>query len=146
MRTACNICGDRDVTCICVDLRASTPVASAAGSSKLVLRKSADILITDADRNLALGSGELLPCPFCGTKAASAGEQLPNGRFRWRVTCQGPHDPGISTLWNNCAASTWGVGETQDEARSMAVTRWNRRHNAQRSEALPPPLAALPPP
>jgi hypothetical protein len=57
----------------------------------------------------------------------SSGELLPNGKFRWQVLCPGPNDPGVSCLWNNCAASTWGVGATKEEARKMAVERWNRR-------------------
>lgn len=105
------------------------PADSLRPSGSALERCAGEILVCDEDRNIALGSGELLPCPFCGAKAFSTGEELPNNKFRWIVMCEGPRDPGISVLWNNCAASVWGIGITQREARTMAVKRWNRRPN-----------------
>lgn len=84
---------------------------------------AADIILTDADTNLCLGSGELKPCPFCGYHAMSSGEKTPNGRaIRWSIMCM-----GSVGLVPNCMASVTGTDQDQAKARAMAVERWNRR-------------------
>lgn len=84
---------------------------------------ASDMIITDADVNLCLGSGELLPCPFCGAWAMSAGELTPNGRATcWKVTCT-----GSKGLVPDCCASVWATHPDQSTARRVAVERWNRR-------------------
>lgn len=84
---------------------------------------ASEMIITDADVNLCLGSGELLPCPFCGAWAMSAGELTPNGRATcWKVSCT-----GSKGLVPDCCASVWATHPDQSTARRIAVERWNRR-------------------
>lgn len=89
----------------------------------LATRSASEMIITDADVNLCLGSGELLPCPFCGAWAMSAGELTPNGRATcWKVSCT-----GSKGLVPDCCASVWATHRDQSTARRTAVERWNRR-------------------
>ena len=84
---------------------------------------SPDIILTDADINLCLGSGELKPCPFCGSRALSSGERTPNGRaIRWKIFCN-----SSDGLVPNCMASVTATYPEQENARRVAVERWNRR-------------------
>ena len=82
-----------------------------------------DLITTKADIDLCLGSGELLPCPFCGHWAMSAGEKTPNGRaVCWKISCT--HTRGAIP---DCCASVWATDADPDKARRDAVARWNRR-------------------
>jgi hypothetical protein len=86
-----------------------------------------DLITTKADIDLCLGSGELLPCPFCGHWAMSAGEKTKSGRgVLWTISCT-----NTTHLFPDCCASVWAVDEDQAKARSKAVARWNRRPNPQ---------------
>ena len=79
-------------------------------------------IITQADIDQCLGSGELLRCPFCGERAMSTGRRTENGRaICWKVQCEGR---GIIP---DCTASVWATHPNQDIAREKAVARWNRR-------------------
>lgn len=81
------------------------------------------LILTQADYNLCLGSGELRPCPFCGHFAISSGERTTNGRaIRWTIRCTGSEG-----LIPNCFASVLAVDPDQATARRVAVERWNRR-------------------
>lgn len=85
------------------------------------------MILTQEDINLCLGSGELLPCPFCGDPSPmSSGERTENGKaIRWKIQCtRGAPD---CILWPDCTASVIGVDPDQDKARADAVRRWNRR-------------------
>lgn len=82
-----------------------------------------DIILTQEDINLCLGSQELKPCPFCGHYAMSTGEKTANGRaIRWKISCLGSEG-----LVPNCMASVTATYPEQDKARRVAVERWNRR-------------------
>jgi len=86
---------------------------------------SVDIITTKADIDLCLGSGELLPCPFCGHWAMSAGEKTKSGRgVLWTISCT-----HTTHLMPDCCASVWAVDDDQAKAREKAVARWNRRPN-----------------
>lgn len=75
-------------------------------------------VITEADRAHALGSQELKPCPFCGAWAISAGTVNPSTKLTvYRVLC--------TSL--NCQAQTFSCSADPAEARTSAVSRWNRR-------------------
>jgi hypothetical protein len=85
-----------------------------------------DLITTKADIDLCLGSGELLPCPFCGHWAMSAGEKTPNGKaVCWKISCS--HSRGLIP---DCCASVWATDADPAKARRDAVARWNRRPNA----------------
>lgn len=87
---------------------------SVAGGSALI--------ITQADIDLCLGSGELLRCPFCGERAMSTGRRTDNQRaICWTVRCEG------KGAIPDCTASVWATHPDQDTAREKAVARWNRR-------------------
>jgi len=97
-----------------------------------------DIILTEDDMNLCLGSNELLRCPFCGSHAMSHGEKTPNGMATcWKITCLSL-DHGIP----NCTASVWETNRDQDKARSGAVRKWNRRPNDQDEGSAPSANAA----
>lgn len=86
---------------------------------------ASDIIITQPDVNLCLGSGELLPCPFCGHWAMSHGEKTKNGKANcWKITCT-----RLTRSWPSCTASVWETDPDQDKARAGAVAKWNRRPN-----------------
>lgn len=97
------------------------------------LTKKEDIILTPADLNLCLGSGELKLCPFCGSRPMSSGEAI-EGRagkaIRWKVQCTGS-DP-TCVLIPNCFASVLAVDPDQEKARRTAVERWNRRSTTTR--------------
>ena len=82
-------------------------------------------ILTESDLAVHLGSGELLPCPFCGFKyPLSGGEKTANGRaFRWQVQC------GRIETVPTCCASVWDTDTDQATARANAVRKWNRRPN-----------------
>jgi hypothetical protein len=85
-----------------------------------------DLITTKADIDLCHGSGELLPCPFCGHWAMSAGEKTKSGRgVLWTISCTHAMHP----MYPDCCASVWAVDEDQAKARAEAVARWNRRPN-----------------
>lgn len=92
------------------------------------LRSPADIIVTDDDIALELGSGELKACPFCGCRPISTGEEI-TGRagkaVRWKIQCT-KTAPG-SSLIPDCFASVLAVDPDQTKARTTAVERWNRR-------------------
>ena len=82
-----------------------------------------DQITTKADIDLCLGSGELLPCPFCGHWAMSAGEKKPNGKgVCWKISCTRSR-----RLVPDCCASVWATDTDPAKARRDAVARWNRR-------------------
>ena len=84
-----------------------------------------DLIITQADIDLCLGSGELLRCPFCGERAMSTGRRTENQRaICWTVRCEG------KGAIPDCTASVWATHPVQDAAREKAVARWNRRVSA----------------
>lgn len=91
---------------------------------KMDLTPPSEIIITKADQNICLGSGELQLCPFCGGMPMSSGKKTPNGKaFSWTILCT-----RMKGSWPECAASVWGTDTDPDKARAMAVARWNRRH------------------
>lgn len=85
---------------------------------------ASDIIITNDDINVCRGSGELLPCPFCGHKwPMSFGEKTANGKaICWKVQCT--HSSGLVP---DCCASVWDTQKDQHMARENAVAKWNRR-------------------
>ncbi len=90
------------------------------------LRTPDDIILTQEDLNLCLGSGELKPCPFCGDHAMSSGEVTANKRaIRWVIQCMGSEG-----LTPNCFGSVSATYPDQAKARRVAVERWNRRVGA----------------
>ena len=90
-----------------------------------------DIITTKADIDLCLGSGELLPCPFCGHWAMSAGQKTPNGKaVCWKISCT--HTRGLIP---DCCASVWATDADPAKARRDAVERWNRRPNTSGGKA-----------
>jgi hypothetical protein len=98
-----------------------TELAAPSGSALPV----DDIILTEPDINLCLGSQELLRCPFCGSDAMSHGEKTPNGTaICWKITCLSL-ERGIP----NCTASVWETNRDQAKARAGAVRKWNRRPN-----------------
>jgi len=109
-------------------------------SSGSALLPVVDLITTKADIDLCLGSGELLPCPFCGHWAMSAGEKTKSGRgVLWTISCT-----HTTHLYPDCCASVWAVDEDQTKARAKAVARWNRRpNNAVRGAAEPRTLDGL---
>lgn len=93
------------------------------------------IILTRADYDLCLGSGELKPCPFCGDRhPMSFGEKTPNGKaVCWKVQCT-----RMVRSAPDCCASVWHTDRDQATARVEAVKKWNRRPptpNAPRSAA-----------
>ncbi len=82
------------------------------------------IILGRADLDLCLGSGELLPCPYCGDKhPMSHGEKTPNGKaICWRIQCT-----RLDRSVPDCTASVWCTDKDQSAARAGAVARWNRR-------------------
>lgn len=108
----------------------STPTTPEAlppksGSAPLRFRQPDDMILTEKDIKLCLGSGELLRCPFCGESAMSIGENI-EGRagkaVRWTIQCT-----GMKGLMPSCFASVLAVDPDQETARLTAVSRWNRR-------------------
>ena len=94
-------------------------------SSGSALLPVVDLITTKADIDLCLGSGELLPCPFCGHWAMSAGEKTPNGKaVCWKISCTRSR-----RLVPDCCASVWATDVDPAKARRDAVARWNRRPN-----------------
>ena len=82
-----------------------------------------EIIITQPDVNICLGSGELLNCPFCGSWAMSHGEKTPDGRATcWKITCT-----SLEKGCPNCTASVWETNTDPKKARAGAVSKWNRR-------------------
>ncbi|WP_414691495.1 Lar family restriction alleviation protein [Noviherbaspirillum sp.] len=63
---------------------------------------------------VSVSTTELLPCPFCGSRATLS--SLPMSPSWWRVRCDSYH----------CGGSTWAMGEAEE-----AVNAWNRRANEQ---------------
>jgi len=85
--------------------------------------KPDELIITQDDVNLCLGSTELLRCPFCGDRAMSAGRKTPNGKATcWTIQCL-----GMDNSLPNCTASVWATNKDAAVARQQAVERWNRR-------------------
>jgi len=77
-----------------------------------------DFVISDADRAVIMGSGELKPCPFCGQKPIVGGRVNPKTKLVvYEVMC----------ISNTCQAMTFCCERTASEARRQAVERWNRR-------------------
>lgn len=89
------------------------------------IKSKSDIIITNEDINICLGSNELLPCPFCGHKwPMSFGERTPNGKaICWKVQCTRT----TGSLVPDCCASVWDTQKDQNQARKNAVAKWNRR-------------------
>ena len=114
---------------------ATDPSLSApAPGSGFKLRSAEDFIISKDDQNLCLGSGELLPCPFCGSLPISLGERTPSERaVCYKVLCT-----GLAGLVPNCTASTWGTDPDEAKAREMAVSRWNRRAGHQNTKEADP--------
>ncbi len=81
-------------------------------------------ILTEADYAIHMGSGELLPCPFCGYRwPLSGGQHTPNGKaVCWTIQCG-----RIERSVPDCCASLWATDRDQSKARSDAVRRWNRR-------------------
>lgn len=96
-------------------------------SGRLECRRAEEMILTQADYNLCLGSAELLPCPFCGDKRPmSGGERTQNGKaIRWTIQCTRSHPE--TCLAPDCFASVIGVDPDQEKARAAVVKRWNRR-------------------
>lgn len=85
---------------------------------KMPLTPEADFTISDPDINVALGSGELNNCPFCGSWAIASGRvNRETGIVVYTVLCTG----------RDCAASVHANSRSEEEAREKAVARWNRR-------------------
>lgn len=93
-------------------------------SDPIKLRQPEDMILTQDDLNLCLGSKELLACPFCGSKKIiSHGSMTTNGKaVRWEIACI-----RMEGLRPVCAASVWGTDPDQATARKIAVEKWNRR-------------------
>lgn len=103
----------------------SEVVTSKGIGSSALLGSVSDLIITQADIDLCLGSGELLRCPFCGERAMSTGRRTDNQRaICWTVRCEG------KGAIPDCTASVWATHPVQDTAREKAVARWNRRVSA----------------
>jgi len=77
-----------------------------------------DHVILDADLvTAAYHTGELKPCPFCGSdRALTFGERKGIG-IQYRVSC----------IENDCMADVFSNAQTAEEARAGAVKKWNRR-------------------
>lgn len=116
------------------------PSSVSACSGRLECRSADEMILTQDDINLCLGSGELLPCPFCGHEhPISSGERTENGKaIRWKIQCVRSHSKII--LMPDCFASVIGVDPDQEKARQAAVKRWNRRpcQNAESSDLRKP--------
>ena len=90
--------------------------------------KGPELIIAQADIDVGMGSGELMPCPFCGGKATSVGEKTPNGfGVCYKIRCTRTQQ---SSLWPACTASVWWTDGSQEVARKEAVRLWNRRFPA----------------
>lgn len=78
-----------------------------------------NFVISEADRNVCLGLGELKPCPHCGMRAISAGRKNPDtGLTVYQVMCTGILE---------CCATTHYCDRDPAKARAKAVEFWNRR-------------------
>jgi len=89
---------------------------------QLRMRPASEMILTQADINLCLGSQELLPCPFCGSSPMSSGEVTPNGKaIHWKIQCTG------RDIMPSCGGGVWATDSDQDQARQEAIQRWNRR-------------------
>lgn len=109
------------------------PFVGASGSA---LPIGDPIILTRADYDLCLGSGELKPCPFCGDRhPMSFGEKTPNGKaVCWKVQCT-----RMERSAPDCCASVWHTDRDQATARLEAVKKWNRRPSPNAiGEATPP--------
>ena len=75
-------------------------------------------IIGEKDQNQALGSGELLPCPFCGSWAFSVGEKKPSGNHVYEVICSNTPE---------CGAGVHCCMRSLEKSRAGAVAKWNKR-------------------
>lgn len=101
------------------DKRATSCADCAYSETPTPLPNTPDIIVTQSDYALYLGSGELKKCPFCGAFAMSYGKKTPNGlAVCWTIRCE----QGLG-----CGASVWATDPDQAKARQAAVEQWNRR-------------------
>ncbi|MBL9174136.1 MAG: Lar family restriction alleviation protein [Verrucomicrobiales bacterium] len=85
---------------------------------KISFSEPGDFVITAKDRATALGSRELRPCPFCGRLPIIGGRvNSQTGYTVYEVLCTA----------SDCQAKVFFCASDPNDARALAVYRWNRR-------------------
>ena len=76
-----------------------------------------------------MGEKQLLPCPFCGSKARF-GVVPYKRKYSGEDECVINHDHGgefIECTNHGCAASSMLIFPTMTDAKPLLVEKWNRR-------------------
>lgn len=103
----------------CMDYMRGAEILSKLAPDPFMKDETTTVIVTAADRAVCLGSGELKPCPCCGSSAIAAGEFNRNtGNTVYKIICTGLHECGLNLVV---------CDKDREKARKHAVERWNER-------------------